>query len=114
MAAPAASKIGQDLDIHSAFLLSLSLSIFILGYVVAPLVLGPLSEIYGRTRILFTTNVVFLVFNAACGSARSAGELIAFRFIAGLGGSAPLSVSKLIPCFQKLFGAKKRSWAVGF
>lgn len=33
-----------------------------------------------------------LVWNIACGAARNKGELIAFRFLAGLGGSAPLAV----------------------
>lgn len=33
-----------------------------------------------------------LVWNIAGGAARNKGELIAFRFLAGLGGSAPLAV----------------------
>ena len=32
------------------------------------------------------------VWNIACGFAQNTGQLLAFRFLAGLGGSAPLSV----------------------
>jgi MFS family permease len=35
----------------------------------------------------------YTVWNTACGFARSKNELIAFRFLAGLGGSAPLAIS---------------------
>lgn len=58
-----------------------------------PLIFGPLSEIFGRVRVLQATNLFFLVFNIACGFAKSTGQLLAFRVLAGLGGSAPLSVN---------------------
>lgn len=34
----------------------------------------------------------YVAWNLACGFAQNTGQLIAFRFLAGLGGSAPLSV----------------------
>ena len=71
------------------------LSVFILAYAIGPLVLGPLSEIYGRVLVLQLANLVYLVFNTACGASRNKGEMIAFRFLAGLGGSAPLAVGLL-------------------
>lgn len=54
--------------------------------------LGPLSEIYGRKIILQLTNLFYIVFNITCGILKSTGQMIAFRFLAGLGGSAPLAV----------------------
>ncbi|KKY24945.1 putative mfs multidrug [Phaeomoniella chlamydospora] len=36
--------------------------------------------------------MLFLAFNLACGFAQNKGQLMAFRFLAGLGGSAPLGV----------------------
>lgn len=36
-----------------------------------------------------------IVFNLACGFAQNTGQLVALRFLSGLGGSAPLSVSQL-------------------
>ncbi|KAI5114634.1 hypothetical protein M0805_007192, partial [Coniferiporia weirii] len=62
--------------------------IFILGYAFGRLVLGPLSEVYGRSRVIQLANV----WNLACGDAQTTGELIAFLLPAGLGGSAPLAI----------------------
>jgi len=52
-----------------------------------------MSELYGRTKVLQIANLVYLVFNLACGFATNTGQMLAFRFIAGLGGSAPLGKS---------------------
>ncbi|KAK5023609.1 hypothetical protein LTS07_009117 [Exophiala sideris] len=92
MVAPALLKIGQDLGINSDIERSLTLSIFVLAYAVGPLFLGPLSEIYGRVIVLQLSNLFFLAFNIACGFAQTQGQLIAFRFLSGLGGSAPLAL----------------------
>lgn len=52
---------------------------------------GPLSEVYGRVPVIQLSNLFFLAFNIGCGFAQTKGQMIAFRFFAGLGGSAPLS-----------------------
>ena len=57
-----------------------------------PLFLGPLSEIYGRVPVLQLANLLYLDFNIGCGVCKNKGELIAFRFLSGLGGSAPLAL----------------------
>ncbi|KAH9474417.1 Efflux pump vrtL [Psilocybe cubensis] len=38
------------------------------------------------------TNAVYSVWNIACGFAKSKNQLLVFRFLAGLGGSAPLAI----------------------
>jgi len=50
-----------------------------------------------------------LVWNTACGFANSRNELIAFRFLAGLGGSAPLAVCSAV--IGDLFDAEVRGRA---
>ena len=92
MTAPALVDIGHDLHITSTFQLALSLSIFVLAYALGPLGWGPLSELYGRVIIIQVSNLWFLLFNLGCGFARTESELIAFRFLAGIGGSAPLAI----------------------
>ena len=47
---------------------------------------GPLSEVYGRVAVLQLANMFYLAFNTACGFCQSARQLIAFRFLAGIGG----------------------------
>ncbi|KAI0073827.1 MFS polyamine transporter [Panus rudis PR-1116 ss-1] len=92
MVAPATSQIARDFNISNGTRLSMTVSIFVLAFAVGPLILSPLSEVYGRSRVLQLANLFFLVWNLACGFAQSDAQLIAFRFLSGLGGSAPLSV----------------------
>ncbi|KAH8665497.1 major facilitator superfamily domain-containing protein [Ilyonectria robusta] len=85
--APALSTIAKELDMNSAESV-MALSIYLLATAFGPLVIGPLSEIYGRKRILHISNVWFLVWNIACGFAYTKGLLIAARFLAGFGASS--------------------------
>lgn len=93
MIAPALQAIKDDFNVQSEVLSQLTLSIFVLAFALGPLVLGPLSEIYGRVIVVQLANLLFLVFNIACGFAQTDVQMIIFRFLAGLGGSAPLVVS---------------------
>ncbi|KAG2157948.1 MFS polyamine transporter [Suillus bovinus] len=92
MIAPATSQVASTFGIESDVILALTTSIFVLAYAMGPLFLGPLSEIYGRSRVLQLANLWYLVWNLVCGFAQSESQLLAFRFLAGLGGSAPLSI----------------------
>jgi len=94
MIAPALSQIASEFNVTDEVESQLMMSIFILAYAIGPLFLGPLSEVYGRVIVLQLANLFFLVFNIACGVCQSKGQMIAFRFLSGLGGSAPLAVSE--------------------
>jgi len=63
MVAPALTSIASEFNISNEVELSLTLSIFVLAYAVGPLFLGPLSEIYGRTIVIQTANILYLFFN---------------------------------------------------
>lgn len=93
MVAPALQTMKTDFHIEDEVTSQLMLSVFVLAYAFGPLFLGPLSEIYGRVIVLQLANLFFLIFNIACGVSRTAAQMIVFRFLAGLGGSAPLAVS---------------------
>jgi multidrug resistance protein len=110
MVAPALTSIGAELNISSEFELSLTLSIFVLAYAVGPLFLGPLSELYGRTIVLQLSNMLYLFFNLGCALSQSKGQLIAFRFLSGLGGSAPLALGGGV--LSDLFQAEERGRAI--
>lgn len=86
MVAPALGTIGHDLKIPQAFEQSLVISAFVLAYALGPFLAGPLSEMYGRRRILQLFNLLYLAFNTACGFAKTGTQLIACRFFAGFGG----------------------------
>lgn len=95
--APGIDAISEELVIHNSAVSTLLLTVYVLGYAVGPLLLGPASEIYGRKPVLTLSNIWYLIFNIACGFARSRDQMIAFRFLAGVGGSGPLAVSQDFP-----------------
>lgn len=90
--APGLPDIAREFGITSQIESNLVLSVFILAFALMPLFLGPLSEIFGRRPIIQGCNLIFILFNMACALAQSKGQLTAFRFLAGVGGSAPLTV----------------------
>ena len=83
--APALTQIGLDLEILSSFILFLTQSIFLLAYALGPFLTGPLSEVYGRVVVLQVANLAYLIFNIACGFAQTTSQMLASRFLAGLG-----------------------------
>jgi len=92
MVAPALTTIARQFNITSEIESAMTLSIFVLAYAIGPLFLGPLSELYGRAIVLQLANLFYLFFNLGCGLAQTKGQMIAFRFLSGLGGSAPLAI----------------------
>ncbi|KAF8458193.1 major facilitator superfamily domain-containing protein [Kalaharituber pfeilii] len=75
-------------------LLSISgLSLFILGLGIGPMLLGPLSEFYGRRPIYLCSFTFFLIFLIPCAVARNMATLLVGRFLNGFAGSAFLSVA---------------------
>ncbi|DAA78369.1 TPA_exp: putative MFS multidrug transporter [Trichophyton benhamiae CBS 112371] len=89
---PSLPSIARDLSITSPAEQALVLSIFVLPYAFGPLLASPLSEIYGRVPVIQSWNFLYLVFNTACGAARSKSAMFAFRFLAGFFGSATLGI----------------------
>jgi MFS family permease len=81
-------------DFHSTNLRlsSFVVSVYLLGYTFGPLLIAPLSELYGRRRIYNTCYALYAIFNVACALSPSLGSLIVFRFFAGATGSAPLAL----------------------
>ncbi|KAI9343301.1 major facilitator superfamily domain-containing protein [Zopfochytrium polystomum] len=83
--APAIPLISEDYGVTSTVIQNMMLSIFVLAFALGPLFFGPLSEIYGRRWVILIPAIFFLGFNVAC-------TCCFFRFLCGVGGSAPLSV----------------------
>ena len=81
---------------------SLTVSIYLLGFAAGPLLIAPLSEMYGRLPLYHSCNTLFAAFTVACATAPSLNSLIGLRFLQGCAGSAPLAIgggtiSDLIP-----------------
>ncbi|CEL54077.1 putative transporter C1529,01 OS=Schizosaccharomyces pombe (strain 972 / ATCC 24843) GN=SPCC1529.01 PE=3 SV=2 [Rhizoctonia solani AG-1 IB] len=92
MIAPGLPEIARSFGITNSTVAALTLSVFILAYAIGPLFITPLSEVYGRSWPLHISNIFFLIFNLACAWAPNTASLIVFRFFAGIGGSAPLTI----------------------
>ncbi|GJE93813.1 MFS polyamine transporter [Phanerochaete sordida] len=102
MISPATDQLVSQFHIGSSVVAAMTTSSFLLAYAVGPLFLGPLSEVYGRVIVLQLSNLWYLAWNLACAFAQSSPQLIAFRFLAGIGGSAPLSIGGAVigDCFN--------------
>jgi multidrug resistance protein len=91
-----------DLREMNSYLSGFVVSVYVFGYAVGPLIISPLSEIYGRVPMYLICNVLFVVFTVLCGLAQNLSTLAVFRFFAGCGGSSafalgPASVADMIP-----------------
>lgn len=71
---------------------SLTVSVYVLGFAVEPLVLAPFSELYGRPVICQATNVIFAAFTLGCALVTNTCMFLVFRFIAGCAGFAPMTI----------------------
>ncbi|PIL36204.1 MFS general substrate transporter [Ganoderma sinense ZZ0214-1] len=92
MMAPASARIAAHLGVTGSTLIALQTSIFLGGYAAGPLVLGPLSEAFGRQRILQFANFWYLAWNLGCAFVRDERELLLFRFLSGFGGNGLITI----------------------
>jgi multidrug resistance protein len=109
MFAPAVSFADETFHNTSEILSTLSVTIFLLGYTVGPLLLAPLSEIYGRRYVLTAGNVIFSLFQIGCALAPNISALIVLRFLGGIGGSGCLTIGGGV--IADLFAADQRGLA---
>lgn len=87
MLSPVQDKVSLDLHITHAYEWLLVNSLILIGIGLSPLILAPLSEVYGRKPVLIIASIVFVVWNAGCGAAKTLGEILAFRLLSGFGAS---------------------------
>ncbi|KAJ4329403.1 hypothetical protein N0V84_000037 [Fusarium piperis] len=71
---------------------SLVVSIFVLGFAFGPILLSPLSELYGRRLLFNVSNLVTLAFSIGSALAPNIASFIVFRFIAGSFGAGPMNI----------------------
>lgn len=93
MLAPSVPQVLSDFDAGDRKALgSFSVTVYILGFCVGPLLLAPLTDLYGRLLIYRGAALGFLAFTLACAVSPSIGALITFRFFAGCFGGAPMAI----------------------
>lgn len=70
----------------------LTVTLFVIGFGVGPLLFAPLSEEVGRQIIYNTTLAVAVLFILPCALAKNIGTLLVGRFIGGIAFSAPMTL----------------------
>ncbi|KAI0102652.1 cycloheximide resistance protein [Nemania sp. FL0031] len=100
--APGVPLVLQEFHSTSPQIATFVVSVYLIGFAAGPILLAPLSEIYGRVPVYHACNIGFVAFSVACALAPSLNSLIAFRFLAGLFGVAPVTngggtVADMIP-----------------
>ncbi|RSH82295.1 hypothetical protein EHS25_006005 [Saitozyma podzolica] len=71
----------------------LTISLFVAGYCVGPLLWGPLSESYGRRPLFIGTFLVYTGFQVGCALSKNTASILVFRFLGGTFAAAPLTNS---------------------
>ncbi|EPE25398.1 MFS general substrate transporter [Glarea lozoyensis ATCC 20868] len=77
----------------SRIVATLGLSLFIMGLGIGPMLLGPLSEFYGRRPIYLVSFSFFIIWLIPSAVAHNIQTMLIARFLDGLSGSAFLSVA---------------------
>ena len=83
---PALGSVMADLHFESSSLASFTVSVYTLGYVFGPLIVAPISEMFGRTWILHPSFLVFSVSLVVCSVSKNLPLFIIFRTLQGASG----------------------------
>jgi multidrug resistance protein len=101
----------EDFKSDNDTLMTFVTTIFVLGYASGPIVIAPMSEMYGRTIMYQVCAVFFLIFNIACAVANSLGSLVVYRFLAGVAASCPITLGP--GSVADMVAEEKRAGAMG-
>ncbi|VBB79736.1 Putative transporter [Podospora comata] len=116
MFAPGIPRILAEFEESSSTVATFILSVYILGFAFGPLLVAPLSEIYGRSVMYNTGNVFFFIFTICTALSNGIPMMMAFRFLMGVAGSVPItlgsgSISDMMPV--EFRGRAMAVWAIG-
>ena len=116
ISAPGSGILMKDFHQDNAIIRNLTVSIFLLGFTLGPLVMAPLSELYGRLIVYYLSVATFIVFLMGCGWSESIVSFLILRFIAGCAASSPSTigggtVADVIPVQER--GAAMAVTAIG-
>ena len=92
MFAPGAASLVHEFHITDSFIAAFTVTIYILGFSVGPLVLAPLSETYGRLWIYHSCNIVYLGFTLGCALSTNTEMFLVFRLLCGCAASGFMTI----------------------
>lgn len=68
-------------------------SVYLIGYIMGPLIFGPMSEVYGRRKVMMGTSTLFMIFTLACALSPNWAAFLIFRTFVGICASCPIAVT---------------------
>ena len=83
---PATVDISKEL-LASSNSVQLSIAIFLMGFSLGPLIFGPLSDAFGRRKLICLSLIFFSLFSLLCSLSTNIYLLIFFRFFQAVSGS---------------------------
>ncbi|MER7521265.1 multidrug effflux MFS transporter [Streptomyces sp. NPDC126499] len=92
---PALPEVTEALRSPAATI-QLTLTACLAGMALGQLVVGPMSDRWGRRRPLLVGMIVYVVATAVCALAPSAGLLVGFRLLQGLAGAAGIVIARAV------------------
>ena len=104
---PALPRMAENFNAAPS-LINLTLILFFLFYAAGTLVWGPLSDKYGRKRILVIGLVLYTIASALCALSGNVYQLIIFRVIQAIASGAATSVAQAV-VKDSYFGRKRVS-----
>ncbi|KAI4722043.1 synaptic vesicle transporter [Aureobasidium sp. EXF-10727] len=104
-------EVMQQFD-TSQLIVTLGVSLFVLGFAIGPLMWAPMSEIFGRQVLYVITYGALTAFNAGAAGSQNITTLLLMRFFAGSFGSSPLTNAGGI--IADMFDANQRGLAMTF
>lgn len=84
---PAFPQIAADLNV-AVSRMSLSVSVYFIGFALGQVIYGPLLDRFGRQRPIYAGLAIYILATLGCMTATSFQGMLMFRFISALGGSA--------------------------
>lgn len=106
----------SEFNNDSSMIATFVVSIYFLGFAFGPLVVAPMSEVFGRVYVYHIGNIAFTAFSIAAACSVNIGMLMAFRFLMGLVGCVPTTIGA--GSIVDMISLEKRGraislWAVG-
>jgi multidrug resistance protein len=92
MPSGALDVIAEQFNVSDPVHLILLNSLYMVGYVLGPLLFGPLSEYIGRRPVLIGTYLGYITFMFLASVSPNYAALLVFRFICGINAAAPTTV----------------------
>jgi DHA1 family bicyclomycin/chloramphenicol resistance-like MFS transporter len=95
MSLPALTSVGAALGVAPERA-GLMMSLFMLGFAVAPLFYGPASDRYGRKPVVVFACMLFAIAGIGCAFAQSLPTLLVWRVVQGAGAGASMTITLAI------------------